>query len=340
MNKIKFFFKKYWIFIFLATIAMVFSLSYLKNKTSVLEKKLLLSTPKIESYKTPAVINYSPIENKLGDLEKESEVFQISPVIYSNQEVVEIAQKFEFKNPPLVSYDQQNNGNVYSWDDEEKSLEINLGLDEIIYHSEFSSSLLGNLNGLSFDEAEKIAYEFFSMNNFLPPEGISLKRKVISYIKITENGIKEVNSESEANFIKIGFSYYLNEKEIIGPFISLTINGDKQVTNFNYQASFKQVNFLDKYPLKTAEEIKQKLKTINAISYFYLTDSYGPTEEQALNITNIYFNNISLVYYKNIYTQSYLQPIFFISGQATLNNGRTAEVGLYLPAIKEEYLLK
>ncbi len=341
MNKIKLFLKKYWLFILLAAMATTLIFFYFKNKENIPGEKLLPIPPqKIDSYQTQAVINYSSLENKLDNLQTEADVFQVSPLIYSDQEIIEIARKLSFNDPPIVFQDQENNSHIYNWDNEEKSLEINLAFNQIIYHLKNPNLQQTNLENLSFNESENLAYEFLSSINLLPPEEINLKREGISYIKSLENGFKQVTSVEEADLIKIDFGYYLNQTEIDGPFITLFLNGNKQITDFNYQTSFKKIELLDKYPLKTKEEIKRNLKTIESINYLSLPNSYGPTEADSENITNIYLDNIKIVYYKNIYTQSYLQPFFFINGQAILKDGTQAEVGLYLPAIKDDYLLK
>jgi len=37
--------------------------------------------------------------------------------------------------------------------------------------------------------------------------------------------------------------------------------------------------------------------------------------------------------------ENYLIPLFLISGKGTLKNGEQVEISLYLPAVKDDYLL-
>lgn len=342
MNKIKIFLKKYWLFIILTAIITILAIFYFSIKKTPVQKEKLVAIPvtKVNSYKTSAIINYSLLEKSLENIETNSDVFQASNLFFSDKEIISLAQGLNFKDQPIVSHDQEKNTDVYNWDNEEKSLEVDFYLNQIVYHLKNYDYQLGKVSNLSFEEAERFAYGFLSDNNLLPPEGISLEKEEISYIKYVENDFNEVKLGQEANLIRIEFSYHLNQKEILSPSIILLIDGNKQITDFIYQGSFKEILFLDKYPLKNKGEVEEKLKTIKSINYLYLLNSYGPEEDTSQNIKSIDLNKIELVYLKTDNPQSYLEPTFLISGQATLNDGRAAEVGIYLPAIKDEYLLK
>jgi hypothetical protein len=342
MNKIKLFLKKYWLFIILATITTILAIFYFSNKKTLVQKEKLAAIPvtKTDSYKTSATINYSLLEKNLENIENSGDVFQASNLFFSDKEIITLAQGLDFKDQPFVSRDQEKNTDVYNWDNEEKSLEVDFYLDQIVYHLKNYDYQLGKVSNLSFEEAEKFAYRFLSDNNLLPPQGIALEKEEISYVKYLENDFSEVKSSQEANLIRIELNYHLSQKKILNPSVIFLIDGNKQITDFIYQGSFKEILFLDKYPLKNKEEIKEKLKTIKSINYLYLLNSYGPEEDTSQNIKNIDLGKIELVYLKTNTPQSYLQPLFLITGQAVLNDGRAAEVGIYLPAIKDEYLLK
>lgn len=340
MIKIKSFFSKYWLFILLTIIATIFGAFYFKNKSisPIAGNKLLgLPSPKIESYKIPNSVSISLEENDLQLTEKDLEVYQVSSFVFSDQEAIDVAKKIGFSQSPVVTYDQIRGGNVYTWSEEQKSLTINLHWGTINYHQKSNNQ---NLSPITLSDAEKIAHQFLENNGFLPPNNINLVKRDLSYIKTSEMGSKKVSSPKEANLIEIDFEDEINQKKIINCFAILAVDFSGQIVNFNYQPVFKEVKILDKYPLKLRTEIMENLKNKREISYLFTPSSYSPTSEEVKRITGLSFNQIEIVYYKYDPLQSYLQPVFLVTGSVNLENNQQAEVGIYLPAIKDQYLLK
>lgn len=340
MGKIKSFFIKYWLFILLATLATILSGFHLKNKfpsPQEVKKLLPLPLPSLESQSLHASPNISTLEKNFPSFEKNIAVYQVVSSPLSDQQAISIANRLGFTEPPTVSQNYQGDA-IYDWSKEEKSLSINLRWGSINYH--LTPSTPQNLTPLSFSRVENIAKNFLEENKFLPPEGIILKLKEISWANDFGYGIEKVLSSQNANLVQIDFEYEIDNKKLINSSVVIGVNFKEQITQFTYQYSFKEIKLLEMYPLKTKKEVIETIKTKPTISYLHIPNYYTVTTEEFKNITNVTFDNIELVYYKYDPLQSYLQPVFLITGKARLKDGQEGEVGLYLPAIKDEYLLK
>ena len=208
MNKIKFFFLKYWLFIFLTIITVILLGLYIKDRfyqPKFQEELLSIPTPKIESYLISISPNISPIEKKLSSFNEKQEVYQIKQSSFSDKEAILIGEKFGFLDQPIVSFDKQG-GNVYNWGDQEEYLSINLLWGSINYRANpFKKSSPDSFP--DFSQIEEIARNFLNKNGFLPPELISLKTNDIHYANDSGFGLEKVSSPQNANLIKIFFDF-------------------------------------------------------------------------------------------------------------------------------------
>jgi len=346
------FFSRYWIFILLATIATILVGFYLKNKVFspyIQEQLLPLPSPKIESYSISTIPNLSQLEKNFPLFNHKISVYQVGFSSLSDQKAILIAEKFGFSAPPIV-LTQSLGETSYNWDTEENNLSINLRRGEINYslnilgHPEF---IKGELPLLS-EVKEKIE-SFLKENSLFPPEGINLGIKEVFYVKNFFPYFEKVNEKEKADLIQIKLEYQINKNKVVAvsdypPSISIFIGPEFKIVLLNYYLLCNKIELLKEvYPLKTKDEILKNIKTNPRISYLSISTGDNPTsslEEQKQLVTNLSFDNIELVYYKYDPLQSYLQPVFLITGKATLKDGTQAEAGLYLPAIKDEYLLK
>ncbi|MCX6725742.1 MAG: hypothetical protein NT052_00280 [Candidatus Shapirobacteria bacterium] len=343
MNSTKNFLKKYWLFILLSLIASFLIVFYFINKINGIKIKsdlLSIPQPTFDFYNIKTSIDFSSLEKNLQNLKKEEIVYEVKDPSLSDQEAILIAQKFNLTDQPKVYNDQRTNNIFYEWSTEEKYLSINLSTREITYQLN-QLKLKTNKNNSIPDllDTEETAKKFLSNNQFYPPEGVSLITKDKYYLQIGEVEFERLNSPEKANAVEVDFIYQIENKELLEAKISLIMDLDKNIIKLDYQPSFKEIKKISNYPLKTSQEILKKLKSINFINYFNIPNYYTTTSEIE-NITGINLDKINLTYIKSQAFQSYLQPIFFITGTANLNDGRTAEVGIYLPAVKDEYLLQ
>jgi len=340
MIKIKFFLKKYWLFLILSLIIGSLIGIYLINKNQGQKVKSLLSIPsqKIESYPVKAHFNINLLEENIKNIDHELDVYEISNIPFSNEEALKIANIFNLNNQPKVYTDQRTNNIFYEWLTEDKFLTINLSNRTINF--ELITPNLEKNNQLSdLNVFETLSQNLLKENQLYPQEPINLDLKNKNYLKINKTLYQETNSLIEANGVIIKYQYQISNKKIVGAEISLVFNSNKELIKFNYQPPPKLIKFISLYPLKNKTEIIKELENIKAINFFDIPNYYA-TYSEIKNLNKIDLNKIEIVYIKNELSQGYLQPFFLISGEGVLNDGRTAEVGLYLPAIKDEYLLK
>lgn len=344
--RIKNFFLKYWLFIFLSALVTFFSFFYFINTNKIQKDKSILKLPllknlEIDFYPILTTPKYSPkIKEAFSSFNKTIPIYQLNLASLSDQEAIKIAQKLGFLNQPKVNYDQQG-GSIYNWDEDDKSLLINLSWGTVNYNLNLSNYQNINPESLpSFNQAEEIAKNFLRENNFYPPEKINLETKNISYVSNWDVELKKVTSLKEATLIQVEFIYKIDNKEIINPYINFAINNQNQVVILRYQNLPKEIKNFESYPLKTAEELIKAVTEKKSISYLQISDYYGAVFEESKNIIDLNLNNINLVYYISSLKQLYLQPVFLITGEATLKDGSIGEIGIYIPAIKDEYLLK
>jgi len=339
---------KYWLFILLATMATILAGFYFRNKISpprAPEKLLSLPVPTIKSYPISVYPNISQLQEKFPSFDQKVTVYQLTPPSFSDQKAVSIGERFGFFTPPTVT--SVDGGVSYSWVTEENSLAINLRRGEINYslnileYPEFIEGELPLLSGV-----EEKAKSFIEEGEFSPPEGVELKTKNIFYVKNYFPYFDKVDEGEEADLIQVDLEYQVNGNKIMTtgdypPVISIIIGPEFKIAIFNYYFLSNKIEPLkDFYPLKTKAEVLKAIKTNPKISYLSLDEVDNPTSEDYNQlITNLIFENIELVYLKYDPLQIYLQPVFLITGKATLKDGQGGEVGLYLPAISDKYLL-
>lgn len=338
------FLKKYWLLIFLAFIASLLLSLFLINRQIIVSQKsekedlFLLPAPKITSYPVKVRLDFSNLLSNFPSLPLRENVYEFSNPSYSNEEAMVIAKKLEFNTQPIS---ENYNGEVFlSWKEEERYLSINLKKGSI----EFSNtrkdlflpvpSLLPNINNI-----EPFAKSFLQEKGLLPKDEVNIIIVSKSYLESFGEEYEEVNKNDNAFAIQAKIEFQLKDINLTGIGINLVVGKNNEVIKFNSELGLKNVQLLTSYPLKEKKEVIQIIQKADFINFINIPNNYLPYEE-IKQLREISFNKIEVVYLKTSPTQNYLQPIFFISGQGTLIDGRTSEIGIYIPAIKDEYLLK
>jgi len=348
MNKIKTFLKKNWLFILLASLATVLAVFYFTKQETQIEKRrdlLSLKSPSIKTYSS-SLPNLKQLEKNFPSFPKEIEVYQVDNNLISDQMALEIANSFGYQDGLVVTNDIK--GPIYNWNTQLNSLTIYLQEGRFQY----GLDLLRNpelVKGRppSLEESEDKLNNFLKEKNLNPPEKINSKIIEKDYYLIGGSDFVKTNiddPEKDLAFLKA--IYQINEFKINGPenpFISVYLASNFQIARFDYSKIFKKINALDFYPLKTPQEIIKTMGDEPQISFLKNAESFYQEDliygEELPEVKNLLFNKIELIYYKEINQQTYLQPVFLITGTAILEDGTKAISGLYLPAIKDKYLL-
>lgn len=336
------FLKNYWLIIILALMASLLAgFFFIKKEVpreEKLEKLLSLPQPKFQKYPIKVSLNDNSLLKNFPEIPQSETAYKVENPSFSDQEAIEIAKKFNFNGSP--EFKNFENRIYYDWSDEEKDLTINL--------------TEGNLNFIKKDlkvdnnssiplpdvsEINSIFELFLKENSLLPQKDIDLLIKDKSYLQAFGLEYGRTNNPQEAFAIEVKLQYQFNNIRFLENEIVVLIGDKNEILKLEYQSVPKNLQTFDIYPLKNKNEIMENLKSINFINYFKIINDYelsGDSED----IKTIDLDKIELIYVKDNVSQSYLQPIFFISGQGVLKDGRVAEVGIYLSAIKDEYLLK
>lgn len=339
------FLKNYWLIIFLAFIAsLLISVFFIKRGNGEiqpvvnLEKLLLLPNPKFQEYPIKVSINYDDLLKNFPEIPKSETVYRVESPFFSDQEAIEVAEKFSFKGAP--EFKDFENKIYYDWNTPQKDLTINLTEGKFDFNNKILN--LGNTSPISLPDISSIDSDvklILEEKGLFPDGEANLFIKNKSYLKLFGLEYGTTKNPQEAFAIEVELQYKLKDIRFLENDIILLIGDKKEILKLEYQSMFKNFQNLNTYPLKNKNEVIENLKSINVINYFKIINDYELSGESK-EIKNIYLNQVELIYLKIKPGQSYLQPIFFISGQALLRDGRTAEVGIYLPAIKDEYLLK
>lgn len=349
MNKIKIFFKKTWLFILLATIATILAIFYITKQTAKPEQRvnlLPLNPPEITTYFSPTP-DLSQLEEIFPSFAKEIEVYQVSTNTISNQMALKIAQDFGYQENPIVTNDIR--GPIYTWSNQLNNLTIYLKEGRFQYALDLLRNpelIKGEPPG--FQESEDKFKEFLKEKGLNPIEKINLNIIEKNYYLVgASNFIKTTSIDPQKNLTFLNSIYQINGYKIDGPeapFVSIYFANNFQIARFDYSKIFEKIDLLDIYPLRTQQEVIRVIKNNPQISFLKNSESFYQENliygEKLPELKNLSFDKIELIYYKNIGQQTSLQPVFLITGTAILSDGTKAIAGFYLPAIKEEYLLK
>ncbi len=347
MTKIKNFFHKFWLFIFLASISAILIMLFFLNKNSRIEEKKILTSiinPKI-SYYNSIKPDIGSLESKFPDFPLQIEVFQVNSVNFSDREALKISQEFNYQEDPIIINDIY--GPVYTWTNEFNNLSIYLKQGKFHYNLD----LLRNpelISGLppSIQESKIKFNELLEEKKLKPNEKFEIYFIDEGYfINNDSNFIKTNQDDPQKKFTFLKAIYKIDNLKVNGPeepLISIYFGNNFQIARFDYNKIFKLTS-LDNYPLKSKNDLLENIKQNPRLSY--LKSEKGFYQENLINedkidLKSLSFEKIELIYYKETQTQSYLQPVFLITGKGVLIDGTQTEAGLYIPAIKDEYLLK
>jgi len=339
---IKNLFKKYWLFIFLSLIVGILISIYFINKDQEEELNLtVIPQQETDSYSIKTSLEFGELGKNIEGLEQKLDVYEILDPPFSNEEAINIAQFFNLTNQPQVYNDQRTNNIFYEWLTEEKFLTINLSNKNITFEL-LNAQIKNQINAPDLNIFKNQALDFLETNHLLPLDSINLVDIVLkkeSYLEINEAFYQETDSIAQANGVIIQFQYQIKEKDLINSKVTFIFNLNQDLIKFNYQPFFKEINNLGLYPLKGESEILTIIKNHKDINYFNIL-GYYTTHDESENLIKINLKSIEIIYLKQNIKQSYLQPYFFVKGDGVMGDGRKAEVGLYIPAIQDQYLLK
>ncbi len=333
------FFKRYWIFIVLATAVAILLVVRLgqREQASPSETQptpapqVKLSPPKITGINLPRNSTVSITDFSFPPRLK---IYQGLEAKVSSDQATKIAREFGFSGSPQKSEDIFL-GNFYTWATKTKFLSIALDSNTISYGLDLSQSQPPTQGILPSSETAKTTLETLLKNLGLSPH-FEPKWQKEEYL-VNRYSLPSVNNPEEADFIKIGFNPAVGQHQIIGlepnePLVSLILGKEGRIISFSYQLYFSSLEGQETYNLKDRSGVQTLLITEGKIVY---SGAYQETIKEP-SFIQAEFNQIRLAYFQSPEKDLIVQPVYILFGQGTLENGEKIEIIAYLPAIKFE----
>lgn len=324
------FLKRYWLFLLLSFFIGVFLSFKCLNQNSLInndsfKKKISLPLIKYELINKIPLNGSFSVEIDSSGLVKTGKIYEIKQGFFSLEEISIIAKNLNFSSKPNILIDQRTKETIYSWKNDNYELSVNKNSREITY-TNIKEKLMNN-NYLKEGDLKNIALDFIiNFSSSIP------KDTTLNVIGFEKTKFENTEKEIEAYQIKLGFK--IGDIDLITEKGNLFIKNNGEILDFKQNFPFKEINIKNEYPLINKQELENKIKNVKLISYFKDKDEI---DLDINNVKYLKFNKVKLEYLKNNLS---LQPVFLITGEASLVDGTQAETGLYLPAIKDQYLLK
>jgi len=335
LNKIKFFLKRYWIFIVLAAVASGLLLVRLNQRGQPVPEAQPTPTPQLNLSLLKITGAVVPLNTKVIFQEfsfpTRLKTYRAEKNELTSDQASRIAQELRFSGSAQRSEDVFL-GTFYTWSTKTNYLSIALKAIELDYGVDLTQMTTPKQGNLPSPQVAINTLEDL-LNKFeLKPE-FELKWQKEAYL--SKGYYLQPTQPEQADFISVGANPTIGQHQLVGldptsPLISLILNKNKEVVRFQYQVYFSSFEGQETYNLKTKKEVESALLSEGRIVYF------GTYQEsvKAPKITQAEFNQITLAYYQEPEKNLVIQPIYILSGQGTLENGETTEIIAYLPAIK------
>jgi len=352
MKKIINFFKQYWLFILLATIATIILLLWLSQRVKRTRPPVPGPTPTAGVLPQPQ----SKFSQLLGEgiyyniLFSESEFDKIPQTLpvyqtkeFTKEEIisryVKIISDLGFSGNPEEQ--QRPDGKYLVWQEGNNYLGINVSSGQFMFSGKTSLS----------SSPETTTFTSSQIQNLI-------KQKLISWELISEEAkIKEINgfgvaglelvpvpNLSQAVIFQIIIEPYFESYSLVGlgPAKNLIeAKADYQGILLSLFFNLHQVDreIVDYYPIKSFEETTREIKNGQAQVIQVLTSKQEERSIPSLEeILSVKFTSITVAYYETTEAQEFYQPIFLLKGNISLKEGEILQATFILPAISGEYL--
>lgn len=339
ISKIFTFFKKYWLFIFLATIA-----------GSLIILKLLVGKPATEpptsASPTPAPTLAAPdlggqplptdtIVNLTDtDLPSDLLVYRGTNKSLSLDQANQTAAELGFSTEPTISQDVLL-GDFYTWSLEDRYLTVNPAHN----HLEYGLDLYQNTvtpGAPSLDEAQDALESLLKRLELWPDMPVRWQKAV--YLN-RDTYFTPVDQPTDADFIRVGFNPALDKYSLVGadptiPLVYAIYGQDLELIKLDYRFSYSDFEKTGEFPLKTETEIKENIVLEGRVVHYEKEDSNLIPPK----LTKTAMNTVTLAYYQDLSAPDQVQPVLILSGEATTVEDETIPVIVYLPAVTSTIL--
>ena len=260
-------------------------------------------------------------------------VYAVDNTPFSDQEMLQISQRFGFDSQPLILNDL-NQGRVYLWSAENADLRIVPGV-HIIDYKYNPASLSQNPTFPDSQEIIAVASHFISDKQILALSDFSFS-KVRFIDQFAEENV--VVDKSFAEVVDVHFVEKINSYPIINVTfeagtVSVKMNKDDLVISL-YVDLAGQLASIGEFPIKSFTDLDSSLSEAQIISIENLDSSLLDKPDAIIN--RIELTSISIAYLQESKaSQVHLQPVFVLEGVAYLTGtNEERKTVLFLPALK------
>jgi len=289
------------------------------------QKNKLENTPDVRYGKLPAIIfPQKDFQTKTFSLELPKETFPKTPAVskvfvvfrpvstlLALEQDAQTAKKMGFTGKPV---EIRTAVYQFSKPNSEQILTMNVmdGSFNLSYPYKDDQLLITSKNLPEKNQAISIAKSFLDSADKIHPD-LDSGNQIVSYWSISSQGIKKVNSFSEANAIKVDFArqkiddiYPIVSSNPDAPPISVLISAStvetKRIIEVNYKYAPVDNESFSRYPIISAEQ-----------AYSLLTKGdYWPARDSQTN--QVVIKNIYLAYYEPTTLTNFMQPIYVFEG--------------------------
>lgn len=260
-------------------------------------------------------------------------VYKISSTALSDREAQSIATQLGFSAAPL-RFNDGRDGEVLAWSSQGATLRIVPSLRKVDYKTSSRAEEVPLEQKFSSDEQlRQIAQEFLVKNNLMSPTQLQFSKLLFFTLG---HDTYELSTRNDSDYADVQFV------ESIGSYPILNMNAPGTIDVKLNRAGHIVSVFLDRtgmlalqgeYEVKTFEQLEASLAqaTIQALN----ERTINPLNDPEVKVISVAVEKATIAYLQESSpTQQLLQPIFSLEGTATLNDGRTVPVLLYLPALK------
>ncbi len=254
------------------------------------------------------------------------------PADWHNQ----LAASLSFTAPPTTY------GQLQIWSQNNRSLLINTKTLAVSYTQPLSPTL-PNLNRTTIETAIQPLLQKLPTSQLWDTTSIT-----IDYFSPPTQGNENLISSNatSATIAKINLTPQINNLPLFAAnpsigLLQITLDTNNQTLSLSTQLATANFQPDQTYPLISSSEALNQLNQQKATvvhlqpvgkTYLDKISAYAPQNTQ--------INHISLAYLFDVHQPTQpLQPIYVFSGQTILENGQSAAITLYLPAVNPKYLL-
>lgn len=311
----------------------LFSLSQPQNNIKVVPNYQIVPTPNLQSSYNNKMLPIT-FQTSNSSFPTELFIYELNNIPFTESEISEISQSFNFESPPFIAPDDGFLGETYIFSNSQAKLTIRPRIKMIDYK-------LNQIPTQSIDNSINQTQLTDKAINYLLQHNLINNRNDLSVSNynsthITEIG--EINPSLPHNVYEITFqktidSFPIISSAILDGSISVVMTSNLDIISLIVDEKSSIIS-KSKYPALNYEEIKELAKTkstINSIKNNNI-ELYNTSSE---DIDNITITSITVAYIQEIsFLTNYLQPVYVLEGNANLKDQEPAQISLYLPAIK------